>query len=322
MTRSSLYIITVIAITITITVTKASYAFMDTAKVTVRVVDESGKAIYGARVGIGFEVNTQKKEIPSDGFTNSEGRFTASEKCNGYIGFKIEKSGYYMSHGQYIFQYEKKGFMRWEPWNPEVTVILRKIENPVPMYARDSTIEVPVTGKDIGFDLIMNDFVGPYGLGKHSDFVLNLFMIDNGGNDFEYQLKIKFPTLFDGIQTFEEDNKNKSIFRLPRIAPIDGYKRETIAFLKGVKRGASHSWKDNRNYIFRIRSEVEKGKLKKAMYGKILRDIEIANPIKKGRLPTIHFKYYLNPDYTRNLEYDPTRNLFTNLKDTERVGIE
>ena len=76
--------------------------------------------------------------------------------------------------------------------------------------------------------------------------------------------------------------------------------------------------KDN-NYIFRIRSEEEDGKLVKALYGKIHGDIRF-DP-REGKAGAISFKYYLNPDYTRNLEFDPKRNLFKNLKSFERVGL-
>ncbi len=33
----------------------------------------------------------------------------------------------------------------------------------------------------------------------------------------------------------------------------------------------------------------------------------------------VYFTYSLNPDYTRNLEFDPKRNLFDNLSDLEQV---
>ena len=72
------------------------------------------------------------------------------------------------------------------------------------------------------------------------------------------------------------------------------------------------------NHI-RVRSEVKSGKLVKAMYGKILEDIALAHPSKKGGYPLIQFKYFLNPDYTTNLEFDPKHNLFTTLKDFEQV---
>jgi len=301
-----------------------SCALMDTAKITVHVVDESGNPVEGAEVGVGFGENSQRKERPVDGFTKTDGRFSASEACNSFVGFRVKKPGYYMSSGHYVFDYGKKGLLRWEPWNPEIKVVLRNVENPVPMYARDtreSPIEIPVLGKDVGFDLIAFDWVKPYGRGGHSDFMFNLKVMDNGGNDFEYQLSVKFTNKFDGIQAYEDINTSRSMLLLPKNAPLDGYKKELGVFLRGVKRGAGYSWKKDRNYIFRVRSEVENGKLKKAMYGKILADIALANPRKKGGFPSIQFKYYLNPTYTNNLEFDPNRNLYTDLKSFERVGL-
>jgi len=304
--------------------TNSSYALMNIAKITVRVVDESGNPVAGANVGVGFELNTQKKEIPMNGITNSEGRFSASEKCNGYIGFNVVKSGYYMSVGQYNFKYEKKGFMQWEPWNPEITVVLRKIENPVPMYARntkDSLIEIPVTGKDVGFDLILFDWLTPYGKGQIADFYCNLYVSRRGPSDFEYKLDISFPRKFDGIVSFEEDLMQGSEFKLPRFAPENGYKKDIRVFIDRKPIGASNrSFKENRSYIFRVRSEVENGKLKKALYGKIIGDIGIGT--KKQGTANLYIKYYLNPDFTRNLEFDPKRNLFVNLPEREQVRIK
>ena len=53
------------------------------------------------------------------------------------------------------------------------------------------------------------------------------------------------------------------------------------------------------------------------MYGKIRNDIEFAP---RSKIVKIKMHYYLNPDYTRNLEFDPKRNLFTNLPKFEKVG--
>jgi hypothetical protein len=55
------------------------------------------------------------------------------------------------------------------------------------------------------------------------------------------------------------------------------------------------------------------------MYGKIHGEIKFDPRGSKTAL--LGFKYYLNPDYTHNLEFDPTKNLFTDLKRGERVGI-
>lgn len=304
---------------ITLSSVNTSFAIvMSQAKITVKVVDEAGRPVDGVKVGIGFGKGD------AEGLTNLEGRFSGSANCNSHIGFNAVKPGYYMSIGTYDFDYGKKSLIRWEPWNPEVTVCLRKIEKPVSMYARDtelSTLIIPVTGKDVGFDLIAYDWVRPYGHGKVADILCNLYVRDTAWNDFEYKLKISFPGQFNGIQSFEEDLLRGSEFKLPRFAPEDGYKKELKAFIDRKPVGASKSsYNNGMHHIFRIRSEVEKGKLKKAMYGKIIGDIHIGT--KKEGTAYLYFKYYLNPDYTRNLEFDPTRNLFLNLPEREQIRIK
>lgn len=312
------------AVTVMLTLAFYSQAFalMDTAKITIRVVDESGNPVENANVGIGFGENSRRHEIPVDGYSMADGTFSAAESCNGYIGFTVTKKGYYESIGRYLFM--NKSLIRWEPWNPEITVVLRKIEKPVPMYARDtrqSQIDVPVVGKDIGFDLMLFDWLPPYGKGQVADFYCNLAISRRGTRDFEYRLNITFPRQFDGIQNVEEDLMQGSEFKLPRFAPENGYDKEVKVFVDKKPQGASSSsYKENKSYIFRVRSEVENGKLKKALYGKIIGDIRLG--LKEQGTAKLYFKYYLNPDYTRNLEFDPKRNLFLNLPDYERVRIK
>lgn len=315
MNKRSKLILMAVVITFLLS-TGTSFAFMNQAKVTVKVVDEAGNPIVGVKVGIGFGKGD------AEGLTNSEGRFSGSANSNGHVGFNAVKPGYYMSIGTYDFNYSKKSLTRWEPWNPVVTVALRKIENPVPMYARDtneSQVIIPVIGKDVGFDLIEYDWVKPYGKGKIADLVCNLFVRDDGPTDYEYRVKINFPGQFNGIQSIEEDLLHGSEFKLPRFAPESGYNKGLSVF---IDRRAiiKKSNKENMNYIFRIRSEIENRKLKKAIYGKILGDITIG--INKDGTAYLRFKYYLNPDYTQNLEFDPKRNLFLTLPEREQVRIK
>ena len=145
--------------------TPAVASLMNSAKITIRVYDEAGKPVAGAAVGIGFGENSTRHEIPVDGITGTDGTFSASESCNGYVGFSVTKNGYYKSVGCYNFN--KHGSFRWEPWNPIISIPLRKIENPVPMYAWSfiaRATEIPVADKDVGFDLTQHDWVKPYGV--------------------------------------------------------------------------------------------------------------------------------------------------------------
>lgn len=293
-------------------------------KITIKVVDEKNEPVEGAEVGVGFGENSQKKEKVVKGFTKSDGRFSASEACNSFIGFNVKKSGHYMSIGQYSFT--KKGFLKWEPWNPEVTIILRKIENPVPMYARDSKfseIEIPVIGKDVGFDLIAYDWVPPYGSGVHSDIIFQLKRKFVASNDQDSKLSIKFTNKYDGIQLLN-DNFKDSELSLPRHAFVTGYKDKYELYIKSSHGKYSTDIETNirktDNYFIRIRSEEKKGIFTKGIYGKIAGSLDFSTV--DSKTAKIIMKYYINPDHTSNLEFDPKRNLFGNLTDREQVKIK
>jgi hypothetical protein len=298
------------------------------AKVTVKVVDEGGQPVEGANAGVGFqydldwatEVNSKK------GLTDENGTFTAAGTGNGYIGYGAEKNGYYDS--SYNYEFIEKGPSGWKPWNPELKVVMRKIENPVPMYARDtvqSTIEIPVVEKEVGFDLVVFDWIAPYGKGSHPDFTFKLQRHVINRKDFDGTLIITFPNKFDGIQSYREDLSRGSVFKLLRFAPESGY--ENTLILKEWRKPNDYNVKrnfnfvdDDYNYFFRIRSEEKDGQLVKAMYGKILGPIDFT--VVFSKTAKIYFKYYLNPDYNRNLEFDPKRNLFGSLPLLEQVGIQ
>ena len=65
----------------------------------------------------------------------------------------------------------------------------------------------------------------------------------------------------------------------------------------------------NLNYYFRVRTKVDDGgNIVSAYYGKIYGDF-------------MQFSYYLNPTpNSRNVEFDPKRNLMTHLKFDEGVS--
>jgi len=296
------------------------------AKITVKVVDETGEPVSGATVGFGFYVGGEKKEAETTGVTDVNGNCSASSQVIQHVGGNVTKEGYYLSLFSYNFRDKK--FAIWQPWNPTIEVVLRKIENPVPMYARDtvrSKLEIPVIGKEIGLDLSKFDWVAPYGQGTYSDFIIKVERNYESDNQFEVTLHLSFVNEFDGIQEVydrvDESNMNGSLFRLPRYAPLDGYKKHLtkINYYKLKSKEKGNNYDENINYIFRVRSEHKDNILQKAMYGKLRGDVEV-DP-RGSKTAVIYFKYYLNPDYSRNLEFDPKRNLFGTLPMFEQVKI-
>lgn len=286
------------------------------AKATIKVVDELGNPIEGAKASISFELS---KVVSESGVTGSDGVFSASHRTAIDIAFGAEKQGYYKSYGKYSFTTSKTG--RWQPWNPVFTLVLRKIGDPVPMYACQlRTVRLPYTNKKIGFDLIEYDLVSPYGKGKHADFIFNLEGKYNNEHEYDNTLTLTFSNKHDGIHHVSEDRKLGSKFKLPRFAPETGYKNKLT---KSISRTPGQPYKsdskEDNNYIFRIRSEEKNGKLLRAMYGKIQGDIDFG--LDRGRSISITFTPYLNPDYSRNLEFDPKQNLYKDLKSFEHVGL-
>lgn len=225
-----------------------------------------------------------------------------------------KKDGYYKSHSTYVFT--ASGTHGWEPRMQEMIILLRKIENPVPMYSRRAEIKIPVIGKEVGFDLIKYDWVTPYGSGQHTDFIFYLEKRFSSKKDYEGKLLIKFKNNNDGIVKISENLSNGSQFKLPRYAAEEFMPTLDMQTSQNQQGKWVRGYDEKDNYIFRVRSEVKDGKLVRAMYGKIRGPIQIEPRIE----PTeIYFKYYLNPDYTRNLEFDPKRNLFTDLSNLEQV---
>lgn len=295
---------------------------MHIAKVSVKVVDENGRPIEGAKIELCFYGGCLTKDA-TKGTTDSNGLFSAvGSSRDGVTGGGVEKVGYYNSVFGHDFFMRSSGM--WQPWNKQIMVVLRPVVNPVSMYVRNRWFEIPVVGKEVGFDLSKFDWVPPYGSGEYSDFFFKVERNDRTADDFDATLTLTFPNKYDGVLVVKGDRGGDfsagSRFRLPRQAPEDGYQKKLVKSISQGTKGWYYDKSEDNNYIFRVRSEVDKeGRLKRAMYGKIWGDISF-DPRGSGTA-SIHILYFLNPDYTRNLEFDPKRNLFTNLPEGEGVGL-
>ncbi|ALC17506.1 hypothetical protein DSOUD_2768 [Desulfuromonas soudanensis] len=288
---------------------------LSVAKIVVKVMDEAGAPVNNAHLNIRFSSDSGTVI----GFTDDNGIFEVKAISNdGVILGDITKDGYYESGLAHSFYVTRFGM--WQPWGKELTVVMRPIVNPVPMYVRNHSFKVPVKGEEVGFDLEKADWVIPYGQGTKADFVFRIDQRYDDGNNFDCRLTLTFSNPLDGIQVINDDGGGDfnvgSRYHLPRTAPEIGYLSKLQKRNSTGTPGYVLDMKDDNNYIFRVRSEVdENGKLKRAMYGKIRGDLWYT-PGDGGKI-SLH--YFLNPDYTRNLEFDPKRNLFIILSGSENV---
>jgi hypothetical protein len=290
-------------------------------KAAVHVTDELRQPVNGAHVVIGYYISPPPgQSIAMDkkvGLTDLNGLFRASARAQSVdLEFAVQKDGYYPTYQSYELG------LNYDPvrWNPTQSVVLKKVGTPVPMYARKAQIEVPEIGKPIGFDLLEYGWVAPYGKGKHGDFIFETQRRWKDRNDFETKMEVKFFHTSDGISGPQAPTSQGSALRLPATAPLEGYLSELS---RTLSRDPVSGWvKDgnkDQNYYFRVRTELdETGSVKSALYGKIHGDFQL-DPINSKTL-YIFFTYYINPETnSRNVEFDPSKNLFGDVPPLQQV---
>jgi hypothetical protein len=295
------------------------------AKVTVRVVGEDAVVITNATVHIGFSQGGnawigEHKWQTFHGSSDVNGCYSAHAKSEMSVGGSVEKDGYYTSFWEYTFNGDDQKIRRWQPWNPTVTVVLRKIGNPIPMYVKRVEMQIPLLNEPVGFDMGIGDWVAPYGKGQAADLMFTMKRRYVAWEDFDIQLTVFFPNKGDGIQSLCNEWAQGSLLRHERFAPENAYVPEWITEVSNTPSGrkgmeGAKGW----YLVFRIQTRTdEAGKIKTAKYGRIAAGFKITGFAVDN--PTIGFTYYLNPTPNdRNLEFDPKRNLFTHLKSTEQV---
>ena len=302
---------------------------MDEVSVTVAVSDEYGKPVSNATVSMAFyqpkSLNVwdglNSKNI--SGTTGTNGMFTATEKTVDRIGFAVDRQEYYRSEDVCRLQIDRRG--KTSPLVFTTNVVIRRKGNPIPMYAKNfaGMKQLPVAGAPIGYDLLAGAWTAPYGNGNVADIVFGLERNYTSSSDYAATLSIAVTRDQDGFAPIaDRDTVAQSLFRFPRQAPENGYSETNIVLTvsdhsgQGERRSCSTP---SQNLFFRVRTEVdENGRIKKALYGKLIGPIECGlHDTKTGKL---RLTYYVNPDpNNRNLEFDPEKNLFKNLEWFEQV---
>ena len=282
-------------------------------KATVTVVDESSRPVAGADVTIGYYVKppegqdiatgSTKGKTDTNGVSSASGRTLSVD-----LSFGAGKEGCYRSH----LDYELGAAYQYDPvkWSPSVTLLLKRIIRPVPMYAKSLNTHVPAEGKPVGFDLTVGDWIAPHGKGKNTDMLFTVHLDRRSEDDYDYKLVVSFPNPGDGIQAFAlSDLEKTSALRSPQEAPQNGYRPEWIKTRsRRPSQPSTDALDESLNFFLRVRTVLdERGNVKSALYGKIYGDF-------------MHFRYYLNPaPNDRGMEFDPKHNLLTHVKSFERV---
>ena len=242
---------------------------------TVKTVAETGTLIEGARVVISSDVYLKNK---IEQITTQEGAASGTLRNSGLLYFAAGKMGHYSASGQYQFNLNAvKGppetwvTKRWEPWNPTVEVVLKEKGPQLPMYAkRIQTIELPDTGKDIGYDFELGHWVAPHGKGKTVDLIFTgSGEVANGS----YRLRWTFSDRGDGIRLVPFDQGARSELKSPKEAPVEGYAPALEINSEGRVVAGGRLGERPACFLLRVRTVLdENGKVVSAHYGKIYPD--------------------------------------------------
>ena len=200
-------------------------------------------------------------------------------------------------------------------------VVLKKIKNPVPLYARKlQHIKIPGLNAPFGFDLEVGDWVAPHGEGKATDMIFQISGTHESYREYDLTLEVSFPNEGDGLVLFEGAYEMGSALRSDHLAPESGYKPTLVLKKKALYEQKSSQWvndsKPGSNYYFRIRTKLdEKGNVIRANYGKIYGNLDFLDFIKAEA-------YYFNPAVNdRNIEFDTKRNLAEPKNSREQIRM-
>lgn len=271
------------------------------ARVTLRVVDDEGRPVSGAQTAASFVREYARKESERvntvRGVSDAKGLVTFEGKTvEAGISYGAEKEGHYKIWGA-NYQFTSRGAFRLSPWNPTIEVVLKRIKKPVPMYARRLAGGLSLHNEPFAYDLMAGDWVSPHGKGKIADMIFFSKLNENGDRVYDWAMKLTFSNPGDGIQRFKPDPDFMRL-RSPYEAPEEGYVSEwnLQRTRRGPKVREETNYDETGGYFFRVRTVLDKdGRVVKALYGKIYGDF-------------FNMVHYLNPDGTRNLEYDSKRN--------------
>jgi len=288
---------------------------------TFRVIDDEGRPVEGAQVSFGGTRRPQHaaeggQGVAVKGLTDAQGLFSGELEVwdATQAGYSVEKPGHYPAR-QISYSAKPAVRGRWQPWNPTIEVVLKRIKNPVPMYAKRVRAEIPVKGEDVGYDLMAGDWVAPHGLGMVADLVFHGEGEVQDNRNYRGVLTLTVPGEGNGLIGIEVQPPYSRL-RLPYEASAEGYQSRWE--WRSIRRYNPQTMRNEEymrepdvhlHFFLRVRTELDaEGRVVRAWYGKIHAPFEFGQAANQTRMVVI-FTYYLNPDGTRNLEYDPQRNL-------------
>lgn len=290
-------------------------------KLLLTVKDEQGELLKNTHVLCFFSKLIDDKD-PWKGQTSDEvlvmtdrnGKGIASGASMARMTVVAHKDGYYESRQTLYNSKVDRQKGQWVPYELKVNIVLRKIINPIPMYAWSMHLNgYPVrTNEWAGYDMLRAEWMPPHGNGKTEDVRFHVWRSTNGYDRTQPSqiLTIRFMGEKNGVCGIDDHLISaQSWLTFPYNAPRDGYTDEEF---RVERRLAMYEFETKTNTgttncFIRIRSKTDKdGNFIEGLYGKIRGPFEADG----GKNIRIKMIYYVNPTPNDlNMEFDPKNNL-------------
>ena len=272
----------------------------------ITVVDPEGKPVEGANVRLGFpRYGEGRKDVMVNGMTDKDGLIRLNGEAEQVYNIHVQCDGFYQHREPKRTIATPSEIERYAKGLQRVRIELRPIINPV--VGLGQLVErrkIPAFDTDLGFDLFVGDWVAPHGNGSSTDFILRFSGRFNSVRDYDQSVQMRFPLSGDGISPIKVEYQHGSALHYPYEAPTEGYAPERVWRTWHTGKQADRGVDPNAAYIIRFRTELdEQGNVKRALYGILGRDLQFGGDGRDGFMIT--FSYLVNPDWSRNIEFDP-----------------
>ena len=282
-------------------------------KIVFKVVDEEGTPVSGAKISVGlFLWSTDHNGV--NGVTDRKGVLVVRGATVGDVRYSVNKEGYYYTHGGFYIPRLPGASLKdgkWQPYGMEHKVVLKRIRNPIPMYAkspRDRCYFLELN-KAYGFDAMIMDWVQPMGLGKHVDILVEYR--GEGLKDLGYREGELVLSWVDPECGFYPVNYDGSEFKSPYHAQTNQSLTTSITLFN--RRDSTGIFTNiEKCLVFRIRPRFSRdGTLLGSFYGKIYGSVRFSysHPGKQDKAG-FGINIYTNPtENDTNLEFLPYHSL-------------
>ena len=298
-----------VLMSIIVSTSACSYVFGRT--ITLKVEDQNQKPVPEAEVIMVFQRShggdRRDKVTDENGIAKARGRDLFGVKTI------VTKPGYYLS---------ERGIGGED--SIETSIKLREKKNPLPMYVKEITMQIPETETKFGFDLETGKVLRADRNKSTIDMYFWLSGHNRSQNDVDANMRMSFKNEESGIKKVDPVSRY-SEFQFPYSAPAEGYVSQ---IQRSYQYGSGDSaddplYKSNIDegalgYVFRIVKNGDESEGEKSVtYGRIMGEFEFH--IAPGDEPggEIYLTYYYNSDPgSRSLEFNPQRNLFRDAEQT------